>query len=148
MKHVLKALTLDQLFSMLPIAAKVGLTEDKVISEVKIRLKKIDSEQIKERNEIVKKLVTEFILEAKEEFQKNFKGEIGDNVFNKIFGTRFKECLMKDDFTLAFRIWEQNCSLAYHEEEYSKSQFTYSIEGKLRELNDKLLQIRENYESK
>jgi len=146
MKHVLKALTLDQLFSMLPIAAKVGLTEDKVISEVKIRLKKIDSEQIKERNQIVEKLVNEFILEAKEEFKKNFKGKINDNVFNKIFiKRRFEECLIQNDLNLAIRIWDENCNLI---EGLNESQLIYSIDAKFEELIKKLLHIKENYESK
>jgi len=106
MKHVLKILTLDQLLSILPISAKIGLSEDEVIFEVKKTLKKMDSEQRQKQLEIAKELVNKFISEAKKRFREENKGLINEDVFNKIFSTRLKECLIENNLDLAIRIWE------------------------------------------
>jgi len=139
MKHVLKILTLDQLLAILPISAKIGLSEDEVIFEVKKTLKKMDSEQRQKQIEIAKELVNKFISEAKKRFREENKGLINEDVFNKIFSTRLKECLIENNLDLAIRIWEDKMGdLGY----YDRQSFMYSIDIDFAQLTEKLKTLK------
>ena len=143
MKYVLKRLTLDQLFAILPISAKLGLSEDAVIFEVKKTLQKMEIEQEKKYHKKIKELVNEFIWEAKNQLNES----INDDFFNKIFTSRFKECLTGNNLSLAIRIWNEKMNdLMKSEQHNDKKEFMNFIDFKFEELNKKLNNLKEIYE--